>query len=466
MNAILDNENEQVIAAGPGLAAHLSRSDNETVQANYRLKEGCEFYPYDGAKDREEFIVRTPDKRQFKISALSKDILQRLDGTKSLEDLVCELEARSISISSDDLSNLLTQQYSRLNILESTDAQLNERNRQNQTAEVKLPFLLHWNLIPEKQVAWLAPRLKFLYHTVAVVAGLIFIALAHFLVYYQHPSFSHISNAGSLWVLILCLLSILCHEFGHAAAVSRYGGSPGHIGFGLYLLLPSFYADVSEIWRFRRKERMVVDLGGVYFQQLSFGVFAVLGHFFLAPEFFAVCYFIDLMAWFNLNPVFRFDGYWFLVDYLAIPNLYQHALKFIGYRIRKAFGYAAKEVVLPQMPWYTYWIFIIYALVCNLFVIAVVWFSYRYLTTMFVSLPKLLPEIFGSILTAFRTRDLALLLNRLVALFFAIALPGTALVGMYKYATFAIRYSQAKFLRRGSPSGLPTATHNAKSSSP
>jgi putative peptide zinc metalloprotease protein len=300
-------------------------------------------------------------------------------------------------------------------------------------------------LIPEKQVAWVAPRLKFLYHTVLIVAGLTLIGLAHFLVYYQHTSFNHISNAGSLWVLLLCLLSILFHEFGHAAAVAKYGGSPGHIGFGLYLLLPSFYADVSEIWRFRRRERMVVDLGGVYFQQLSFVVFAVLGHYFLAPEFFAVCYFIDLMAWFNLNPIFRFDGYWFLVDYLAIPNLYQHALRYIAYRIRKVFGYPAKEVVLPQMRWYTYWIFIIYALLCNLFLIAVVWFSYRYLTTMFVRLPRLLPEILGSILTAFRTHDLALFLNRLVALFFAIALPGTALVGMYKYATFGIRYCRAKF---------------------
>jgi putative peptide zinc metalloprotease protein len=422
----------------------LAYSDDKAVQDNYRLKEGCEFYPYDGAKDKEEFIVRTPDKRQFRISALSKDILQRLDGTKSLDDVVCELEARSISISSNDLHNLVLQQYGKLNILESTNAQLNEQNGQHQPPEVKLPFLLHWNLIPEKQVAWVAPRLKFLYHRASVVAGLSLIALAHVLVYYQHPSFNHISNAGSLWVLLLCLVSILIHEFGHAAAVSKYGGSPGHIGFGLYLLLPSFYADVSEIWRFRRKERMVVDLGGVYFQQLSFVVFAMLGHYFLAPEFFAVCYFIDLMAWFNLNPVFRFDGYWFLVDYLAIPNLYQHALKYIGYRLRKIFGYPAKEVVLPQMRWFTYWIFIIYAVVCNLFLVAVIWFSYHYLTTMFVRLPKLLPEILGSILTALQTHDVGLFLNRLVALFFAIALPGTALVGMYKYATFGIRYCRAK----------------------
>jgi putative peptide zinc metalloprotease protein len=414
------------------------------VQNNYRLKKGCEFYPYDGAKDREEFIVRTPDKRQFRISALSKDILQRLDGTKSLDDVVCELEARSISISSNDLHNLVLLQYGKLNILESTDAQLNEQNGQHQPPEVKLPFLLHWNLIPEKQVAWIAPRLKFLYHPVSIGAGLILIVLTHFLVYYRQPSFSHISNAGALWVLVLCLVSILCHEFGHAAAVTKYGGSPGHIGFGLYLLLPSFYADVSEIWRFRRKERMVVDLGGVYFQQLSFVVFAMLGHYFLAPEFLAVCYFIDLMAWFNLNPVFRFDGYWFLVDYLAIPNLYQHALRYVGYRVRKVFGYPAKEVILPPMRWYIHWIFIIYAVVCNLFLIAVVWFSYHYLTTMFVRLPRLLPEILVSILTALQTHDIWLFLNRLVALFFAIALPGTALVGMYKYAMFGIRYCRAK----------------------
>jgi len=414
------------------------------VQNNYRLKEGCEFYHYDGARDKEEFIVRTPDRRQFKISALSKDILQSLDGSRSLDDVLCDLEAKSISISSSDLHNLLLQ-YGKLKILESADAQLNNGpNSQCQPADIKLPFLLHWKLLPERHVAWIAARLIFLYHGVSIVAGLLLIVLAHILVYYPHSSLTHISNAGSLWVLFLCLGSVLCHEFGHAAAVSRYGGQPGHIGFGLYLLLPSFYADVSEVWKFRRKERMVVDLGGVYFQQLSFVVFGLIGHYFSAPEFFVVCYFIDLMAWLNLNPVFRFDGYWFLVDYLALPNLYQHARKYMAYQIRRALGYPAKAVTVPRTHWYKYWIFVVYALVCNLFLIAVVWFSYRYLTGLFHGLPKLLPEIFSSILTALRTHDLALFLNRLIALFFAIAFAGSALVGLYKYATVGIRYCRAK----------------------
>ena len=415
------------------------------MQNNYRLKEGCEFYPYDGAKDKEEFIVRTPDNRQFRISALSKDILQSLDGTRSLDEVVCELEAKSISIPANELRNLLLHQYGKLNILEGEDPELTEYNRQRQPAEIKLPFLFHWNLIPEKQVGWIAARLTFLYHFISVTFGLISIGLAHVLVYYQHASLGHVSNAGSLLVLALCLASILFHEFGHATAVKKYGGEPGNIGFGLYLLLPSFYADVSMIWKFRRKQRMVVDLGGVYFQQLSFVVFAVLGHVFSAPEFFVVCYFIDLMAWFNLNPAFRFDGYWFLVDYLALPNLYKHSLKYIRYQIRRVLGYSVKEGSLMQMRGYTYWIFIIYALVCNLFLIAIVWFSYKYLSSMLFRLPVLLPEIFHSIIIALQTHDAALFFNRLVALFFAIAFPGTALIGIYKYATFGVRYFRSKF---------------------
>lgn len=412
------------------------------MQSNYRLREGCEFYPYDGAKDKEEFIVQTPDKRQFRISALSKDILQRLDGKRSLDEVVSELHAKSISISTDELRKLLSQQYGKLNILEG---EATEYDRKRQPAEIKLPFLLHWNLIPEKQVGWIAARLTFLYHFVSIASGLILIGLSHALVYYQHAVLGHISNAGSLVVFVLCLVTILFHEFGHATAVAKYGGSPGPIGFGLYLLLPSFYADVSMVWKFRRKERMIVDLGGVYFHQLSFVVFALLGHFFATPEFFVVCYFIDLMTWFNLNPVFRFDGYWFLVDYLAIPNLYKHALKYIGYQIRKVLGYSVKEVGLPQISGYTYWIFLIYALVCNFFLIAVVWFSFRYLRTMFFRLPVLLPEIFHSIIIALQTHDAALFFNRLVALFFAIAFPGTALIGMYKYATLGVRYFRSKF---------------------
>lgn len=170
--------------------------------------------------------------------------------------------------------------------------------------------------------------MTFLYSRTAATLGIVFILAAHYLVYSTYSAPAFLSHAGFLRVLLLGLMSVLWPELGHSSAVSRYGGSPGKIGFGLFVLLPSFYADVSEIWRFSRKHRMVVDLGGVYFQGLFFAVMALAGALTSAPEFFVVCRFIDLMIVLTLNPVFQFDGYWFLADWLALPNLYRFSKAF------------------------------------------------------------------------------------------------------------------------------------------
>lgn len=52
------------------------------MQNFYRLKEACCFYPYYGRPNETAFIVRAPDNRQFKISALAKDILLSLTAAR------------------------------------------------------------------------------------------------------------------------------------------------------------------------------------------------------------------------------------------------------------------------------------------------------------------------------------------------------------------------------------------------
>lgn len=438
------NKGEQGIARPVPAGDSPSPPGGAEGQGYYRLKDGCEFYPYDGGMGKEEFVLRTPDNRQFKVSALSKQILERLDGTRGLGELVLELAEEGVDISGDQLRDLLEKQYGKLRVLENSDPDVNQRLQPHSTSSLGLPFLFHWNLIPKNWVARVASRLRFAYHRAAVPPALLLIAVSHYLVYFHPTSSATVSGAGALWVLALCLFSILCHEFGHATAVSKYGGSPGQIGFGLFLLLPSFFADVSEIWRFPRRRRMVVDLGGVYFQELSFVVFALLGYYTGAPEFFAVCYFIDLMAWFNLNPIFRFDGYWLLVDYLAIPNLYRQALGYLWHRIRVALGLSHTPMHLPAMRRHKYWIFIAYTVACNLFLIAVVWASYRYVSSTLARLPRVFPDIYYSLLRAVETYDAALFLNQLIALFFVIAFPGTALIGLYKYVSQMVRYCAGK----------------------
>ena len=126
-------------------------------------------------------------------------------------------------------------------------------------------------------------------------------------------------------ILLACLymLSGLIHELGHTAACRHFRCPHGGIGFGLYLIFPAWYADVTQAWRLGRRQRAVVDLGGVYFQSLfliAVDAWALATGNPLALKLVLIITFTML---FTLNPVFKFDGYWLLSDLSGLHNLHQ-----------------------------------------------------------------------------------------------------------------------------------------------
>jgi len=408
------------------------------MQNVYKLREACAFHPYDGHAGENAFIVWTPENRQFKISPLARDILLQLDGQTTLDILAARLNSRSIGVSAEGLRLLMATKYHPLGIVEDLDdppGLARETGRKQ-----RLPFLLHWNLIPAKYVQAVSAGLTFMFSRLAVLLALGLILAAHYIVYSSYYDTKFLGRANSLHVLLLCLLSILWHEFGHSAAVSRYGGKPGKIGFGLFVLLPSFYADVSEIWRFSRKHRMVVDLGGVYFQQVCFAAFMLAGVLISRPEFFVACRLIDLMVLLTLNPVVQFDGYWLLSDWLALPNLYRLGTVYVVDSIKRMFVRGRSSALLASIPRHAHMVVVVYALLSNIFLVGIFCMSYRYISSTFGRAHTILPAILSSLMFALRENDLSLFANRLVALFFVLAFPATVLVGFYRYGMILARY--------------------------
>jgi putative peptide zinc metalloprotease protein len=119
----------------------------------------------------------------------------------------------------------------------------------------------------------------------------------------------------------LTLVSLLFHEFGHASAC-RYGGArPGVIGFGLYLIFPALYTDVTDAYRLSRAARLRVDLGGVYFNAVFIlalgGGYAVTGN----PVFLAAVFLDNFQILQQLFPLVRMDGYFILGDLAGVPDL-------------------------------------------------------------------------------------------------------------------------------------------------
>ena len=411
-----------------------------------KLASGCSFHVFDNGGSSEEYVLASADGRQFRVSALAHRILVRLDGETTLDQIADELTADSIPITPDQLRSLLEAKYLRLGVIEDAEAP-SAPARAVVRRRPGFPMLLALPLVPERVVGALARWLQLLYLPVLALPLLAAIGWSHVLVYSAGLEVRSLGPESYLWITLLCLLSILVHELGHAAAVRRFGGTPGTIGWGLYLLLPTFFADVSQLWRFRRRDRMVVDLGGAYFQLLVFALYAVLAVRTGSQELLATCHLIDVMVLMALNPLFHFDGYWFLADYLALPKLQTTAFRAVGRTLRRLAGRTAEPLELPPMNRLARAVFWSYSALASVFLVAVGWLIYRYLSNVVLTLPAVAPQAFVAVAEAFRSGQPVELVVRLMTAFFLVAFPATAAIGLVLYALRLARLC-AERLRR------------------
>lgn len=135
------------------------------------------------------------------------------------------------------------------------------------------------------------------------------------------------SASFETWIaaLPIFLASALAHEIGHAAVAKRFGVAPGPVGAGLFVVFPVFFADVSAVWALSRRQRALVDLGGVHIQLLvAAGCMAcLLVH--RSPVLGVAFTMILLGVAASANPFFRNDGYWLMADLLDRPFLQRDA---------------------------------------------------------------------------------------------------------------------------------------------
>lgn len=125
-----------------------------------------------------------------------------------------------------------------------------------------------------------------------------------------------------LGLYVLLTAGALVHETGHAAACAYGGGRPGAIGFGVYLLFPAFYTDVTDSYRLSRSGRLRTDLGGLYFNvlcliALSAGYLGTGSSILLVA---VLMMHIEMAQ--QLVPAVRLDGYYVLADLAGVPDLF------------------------------------------------------------------------------------------------------------------------------------------------
>ncbi|GEM_PF-3556444 len=138
----------------------------------------------------------------------------------------------------------------------------------------------------------------------------------------------------SIFFISLAAL-IIFHEFGHCTALQYYGKKSNGIGFGFYFFSPVLYADVNPSWTLSGKKRIVVDMGGFYFQLIVTTIYLLLYSVTDQNALLNVAILSFFLFLFNLNPFINTDMYWFIADLLKYSNLNKESMNEVAFLFKK-----------------------------------------------------------------------------------------------------------------------------------
>ncbi len=287
---------------------------------------GIEFFgEYQGSGYAEpRYLVRRSDGQVVQLTLLLNLVLRRIDGKRTLGDIADEVTVDfGRDVRPDDVAFLIEHQLQSAGLVVAAHGESVAPPR----TDLLLALRGHRTLVPERHVQTAARALSWLHFPLVVAVVIAALVAFDVWLFARHGAMSPLLAVIKEPLLILAVLglgiaSMVFHEFGHASACRYSGARPGRIGCGLFLIWPSLYTDVTDIYRVGRAGRLRTDLGGVYFNAIfALGLAAAWAgtHH---PVFLAAVLVVHFEILDQLLPVLRFDGYFVLADLAGVPDLF------------------------------------------------------------------------------------------------------------------------------------------------
>jgi putative peptide zinc metalloprotease protein len=306
-----------------------------------------EHVEYNRLTESEFILSNTVHRHYLKINKDVHNLLSQIDGKKSLAELSQSFfENFGQKISVESIYKLLYENLSTYGILKGFDDKIKGYEK---PSYLNLSFII----FPENMVHKLTSKLHFLFERNYVLLILcLSMVIMSSLLFFNFSLFESFNLQNSLiYFFIVMASSVTFHELGHATAASFFGAKHGGIGGGFYLFTPVYYADVTDIWRLTKRQRIIVNIAGMYFELIFCSFIALiaflLGNSILLLISITVC----IHTLFNLNPFLRSDGYWVLSDLTNKPNLFFHSANkvkdiFRFLFLKKSIQWKAKDIFL------------------------------------------------------------------------------------------------------------------------
>lgn len=271
-------------------------------------------------------LVRRGDGSMLQLTPLLYGVLQEIDGERGYDEIAPRLSERiGKTAAAEDVRYLVEKKLEPLGVLQRSDGSGPVTKKPNPLLALR-PRVVLSNPDVTRRVT--GPFARLFAPLIAVPVIVAFGVSAGWVLFDKGlagPTHQAFYQPGLLLtVFALTVVSAGFHEFGHAAACRRGGATPGTMGFGLYIVWPAFYTDVSDSYRLDRRRRLLVDLGGLYFNAL-FSVGALAVWFLTGWDALLLVVGLQVLQMLRqLTPVIRADGYHILADITGVPDLFAH----------------------------------------------------------------------------------------------------------------------------------------------
>ncbi len=303
-------------------------------------------YKYDVLSTSSNNYILVYNKKYYKIEELLYIILKCGQKVETIEELY-DLIGMKKSFSKTNLIKLIDEKVVPL-----------FTSIQDPPQEKRDNFWIRKRLLKEEIVEKIAKPFGFLFGGTFYFFFFILLALYLFLIFNFDRELLSLRNASTSftvfkWVISYLSLFILIffHEIGHAAAAVKLGIKPRSIGIGFYTVFPVMYTDLTEAWKLKKRDKIKVNMGGLYMNLLIGIILSIFIHLSLSIPIKEVLIYLvtinSFMIVINLFPLLKFDGYWILADLIDTPNLIQESnKKLLSLVVKK--GPFDEEAKIPQ----------------------------------------------------------------------------------------------------------------------
>jgi len=291
-------------------------------------------------------IANPRDLLHYRLAASDLDLLEMMDGTRTVKEIVIERFEGSGEIELTTVIDLVRQLYQG-NFLEQgyvdvpsmvTRAMdpLTERRRKAQQFGKTLS--IEWEGA-HKLVRWLYDHgLKWAFRPVVlgllIAAAVIGLGFFGDLLRTQRFSVAGESLAiGFIVLIVLDYVMVFCHELGHALVVVHNGRRIRSAGFQIYFGSPAFFVESSDGLMMDRNQQIMESFAGPFAQLVLAGIASIVAWSFpgwiLAETMYKFAVLNYLVVIMNLIPLLELDGYYILADLIEIPDLRERSLTFM-----------------------------------------------------------------------------------------------------------------------------------------